>query len=1497
MTVTKRRFSWKMVVMVLIAFVVCLISAIGVIFSTDKGTRFFLERVLDQQKIISYQYAGGSFWKGIVLNQLSLKFDKVTIQADQANVRLGWRAIVNQEFHFVRSDIKNLQIIKHTPSDNTPFSYPELNLPVVLRFNELNADRLTIKTLTNTAILNNIQLKQALWKNTHLSFKRGKVDLYNIFIDNVQGYIDFKQKYPLEATANISIPALKSLNMKTIKAAATGSLSQIYGGVATKTPDLLTGWIIVQPMDDDVPMRGALKFNHYHLPVLTDEKLFIKKGVAAFQGNANGFDIQLTTDLKGKNVPQSQHYAKMYTDFVNMLKIEHSTSDVLSGEILASGQLNWSDVDNIKWSAEGVFDHLKVTEEFLSKDIQGFLPKTLSGKINSQGVINKGVETQNTIEFSNKEHWSVTFKYTDLDKPNLPVNLDVKWKNINRELPYITGLNSPEGQANLVLDTKKQKIDILAKVKPYAQSYVPEGQYTGQILIENDQLFIKDIHYQHQEADVKGEVHVLLPTPKQQLKWITRLNLTQFNPQLIMQDIPIQNVSGQVELTGYSKGTTQIIHANGMNLTGQVMDEWVSKDLKKEFNLETVHLTGDSTIALLFDDEKQGGNFKSYAVQYDGKFTALHQQNGSLQFKIAGTPDNIHIEQLYHNGIAGQLNAQGHVNFKQGISWNLTSTLTQFKPHYFYKPVQGELSGQIQTQGEWSDRRKYIDIGQLNLTGTLNKKPIRGMGKLSVDLSRLNQGIKQQQFNVNQLSLTYADNQIHVKGNQNTLSVVLNIPSLSQFDPSLKGQIYGGLVLNRGKRLQLYSNIKVNQLGYASLFNVHEMNLKGELPISDTVSSQLILNVNDLSMGNRKVEQAKISLIGTYLTHMLKVESDNARSKFYIQIAGGFNHKRQWLGQIQKGQFISNRMQLIQNRNTDLVFNIDQKSLVIAEHCWQNKQNQVCFDENIYASPEQASVSLMTKNVMIQDFEEFIPEDMEITGQLNGYAKASWKKGQTPYLDAQIFTRQGVIGLKGEIEEENTTLYYDELSMIAKTTPQGLLLRTDMQTPNIGVGYAKVFIQPTEKGMPMQGEVAFNDVQLQVLRPFIQDVRKMSGTLSIAGKIGGFLTEPDINAEIHLKEGVFALSSLPVDLNNIELHASVRQNTAKINGIFNSGRGIATLTGQAGWNQQPYLRLNVKGDNLLVRQAPQIMAGVNPDLSVEILPIQQRITVNGKVHVPRALITMPESTVSAVEVSPDVRIVRNHQQATLQKAKAWDIQANIALTLGNQLIFQGFNSRIPLSGKLDLTQRGSEIALRAHGAIGVTQNVKIAAYGQTLDLNRAIARFNGALINPSLDIDATKIVQGSTVGVRVLGTALSPNIQIYSDDGLSEQQALNALLTGRISDGSDTTTSTESFKSDVNNAVAAAGISMGLGGTRALTNQIGQAFGLSGLALDAEGTGDDTQVSLTGYITPDLYIRYGVGVFTPVNKLSLRYQINKRLYFEASQDLERAIDIFYNWKF
>lgn len=1506
-------FRWSVRFVVALAL---LIASLVVVLSTDEGNRFFFNRLLTQQNLIQYKYQEGNIWRGVILNDVKLDFESVEIKAEQAKVRLGWRALLGREIHLFRTEIEHLQIISKKPSTGEPFTYPELAIPINLRFDQLNVNQLSIQSISQQGkpiytALNDIEIHDALWKNTKLTFEQTKVNLYNVYVNNGEGFIDFTQKYPLEIDAEVNIPALNSLNMKVIYASARGSLSEIYGGVATETPDLLKGWVILNAMDDNVPMRGQLDFHNYHLPFLDEEQLLVKQGTATFKGNADGLDIELKNDLAGKNVPQGQYHVQMFTDFVNGLNFKRLNADILSGQLQLTGNLDWQDPDNLKWSADGEFNHVKIPDSLLSQEIQGFLPETLTGRLSSKGVLNQGLSTENSVHFSNDEQWQVKFAQADLKKTQQPMSLDVAWQNINRALPYIVGLNSPQGQAEINLKPQGQDIQFKAQLQPFANGFLPMGDYTGKLAINPQQIQVTALQYQHQNAQLNATANVQLPNNKTPLAWSANVAMNGFNPQLIVSDIPVNHISGALDVRGEQKNNAQWIYTENMDLNGQ-LSQAVASNMA-----DRVKLTGRSATEVLLTEQ---GDFKGYQVEYDGNFNALVQQtstgSGALQFKIAGTPSELNIQQLYHDGVAGKLTATGKVNLSQGIVWDIQSKLLNVKPHYFYAPVQGDISGEIKTHGEWSEQKKQIDIQQFNLTGTLNKQPIRGSGQVSIDVNELEKGLKRQPFQANQLYLSYANNQLQVTGNQNGLVMKVDAGALSAVHPSLRGRIYGELALQRQpqpsanpetvavqrrNRLQLNSNLAIDQLAFDKVFSVQKLRLQGELPISDTVPSQLVLNIDQLSALGKRIEHAKASLTGTYLTHMLKLESDHPRSTFNIQLAGGFSQNGYWLGQVQKGLFVSNRMRLEQKDPTDVAYNIATSTLKVAKHCWFNQNNRLCFDEETVVSPERASVSVMTKNIEIQDFDAFIPDGMQITGQLNGYAKASWQKGKAPFLDAQLFTRNGVIGLIGDTpEEQGTTLNYNNLSLVAKTTTEGLLLRTNVNTPNIGTGYANVLIHPEQKGMPIDGEVAFNEMQLQVLKPFIADVRKMSGTLSIAGKIQGKLMQPEFYGDLRLKDGIFSLNSVPVDLTNIEVYSAIRQNTAQINGVFNSGKGVATLTGQAGWNQQPYLRLKLKGENLLINQAPQIIAGVNPDINIELLPTAQRLTVDGQVYIPRALINMPENKASAITVSPDVRIVRSDQDllATLKNTKPWDIRANIELTLGNQVIFQGFDGRIPLAGKLNLTQRGTDIAMRATGAIGVTQKVPISAYGQTLELNRVIARFNGLLLNPTLDIDASKTIQGSRVGLRVLGSALSPDVQIYSDAGLSEQEALNALLTGQISDTStSSTTTTESFKSDVNNAVAAAGISMGLGGTRALTNQIGRAFGLSGLTLDAQGTGDDTQVSVTGYITPDLYLRYGVGVFTPVNKLTLRYQINRRLYLEASQDTQRAIDLFYNWRF
>ncbi|MBU3845719.1 MAG: translocation/assembly module TamB domain-containing protein [Candidatus Acinetobacter avistercoris] len=1493
----KRRSIVRSVLLLIVFLLVFLIAALAVMFSTDKGSKFLLDRALSAQQMIHYEYEGGNLLNGIILKNILVTLTAVDVKIDRANVILGWRAVLNKEIHLNYADIQNLRVINKSPPSDEPFKFNEIKLPFVLRVDEATIDKLQIQTATSAVDFNDIVLNDALWSGTELKFEKTSLDMGYLSVHNAQGKMQFNGKYPLDATAIVRLPSLKSINVEDIYLHARGSLDTIQAGIATRTPDLLTGWAVVHPMRDDVPMNGALIFKDYKWPLLVEQKLHSDKGLAKFSGDIKRLNFDINTDISGESIPKGQYTALANTDLVNQLNISNLNGQIMQGAINLAGLVSWQ--DHVHWDLKGRLDKISPKDEVIPQVVRDFLPPSLDANIASTGSLKDGMQVAADLDFDRYETWKLQLSQAEQSqaeqknkKPN-PMLMDVSWRNIDRAVPYVGWLSSDSGQVKMALVEGQQNIEVSTAVRANEKTTLPAGQYVAQLDLKGNDLHVPSFRYSAEKGSLSGSAVVELPDEKRQLKWQALLNAQDFNPQTISTAAPINLLNGAIKANGFARPNQQIIQLDSVNLIGRLANQTQS---------ETVKLTGKSTAALLFNDEKAGGGFKGFAVNYDGHLNAsqISQSEGQLKIRVAGTPQRIQISEFSHNGTAGKITANGLVNLNNGFGWDLDASLIRFKPQYFISSVRGEISGNVKTQGVWSDQLKKINVERLNLAGKINNKTLRAKGNLAVLLNSNQKGFLPQQFEANNLFVTYAQNQLQASGNAQNLRVKINAPALYEVYPGLRGKAQGYVNLQSQPRLSATANLVIDNFGFNDVVSIKKLSLKGELPTSETVASTMSARMENLRSGTREVQHGELAISGTRKAHILKLQAWNYYSKFYVQLAGGFNQQNDWLGQIQKGVFDSVRVYLEQKQNAPVIYNAAKTEVYVGQHCWASQQSQLCLDEPSRVSKTKGNVSFLSKNLDLGDFAAFMPEGLAITGKLNGYAKASWAQGTNPKIDARLVTQNGVIGLSAvDPDDISSTMNYDEASVIAKSVPEGLLLRADLKAPNIGTGYANVIINPFVASKPMRGEIAFNQVQLKILKPFISDVRKLEGNLSLAGKIGGTLTQPLFNGDLRLKNGVISMISLPVNLTNIELYSSIRQNEASINGAFNSGRGVGKLTGNIDWKTNPRIQLKLSGKNLLIRQAPLITAIVDTDIELDAQPLTKKITVKGKVDVPRALISMPESSATVVPISPDVRVVRegDDQLSILKAAKPWDIRADVELNLGQQVIFQGFNSRIPLVGRIYLTQRGLETAMRANGAIGVSQKVVIEAYGQRLDLNRAIARFNGPLSNPTLDVDANKKISGSTVGLRVTGTASGPSIQVYNDAGLSEQEAMNALITGRINEGSSALSTSEGFKSDVNNTIAAAGISLGLGGTRAFTNQIGQTFGLSGLALDAQGTGDDTQVSVTGYLTPDLYIRYGVGVFTPVNKLTLRYQMNQRLYLEASQSLERAIDVFYNWRF
>jgi translocation and assembly module TamB len=121
---------------------------------------------------------------------------------------------------------------------------------------------------------------------------------------------------------------------------------------------------------------------------------------------------------------------------------------------------------------------------------------------------------------------------------------------------------------------------------------------------------------------------------------------------------------------------------------------------------------------------------------------------------------------------------------------------------------------------------------------------------------------------------------------------------------------------------------------------------------------------------------------------------------------------------------------------------------------------------------------------------------------------------------------------------------------------------------------------------------------------------------------------------------------------------------------------------------------------------------------------------------------------------------------------------------------------------------------------------------------------------------------------------------------MEESRAMHYLLTGRAPDAAG--------NSDL--AVTSMLMQLGVAGASKFTGNVMQGFGIQDFQLATREVEGGTEVHLSGYLLPDLYLRYGVSTFDKVNTFRLRYRLRRSFYVEAVSGIENAVDFLYSFE-
>jgi len=157
------------------------------------------------------------------------------------------------------------------------------------------------------------------------------------------------------------------------------------------------------------------------------------------------------------------------------------------------------------------------------------------------------------------------------------------------------------------------------------------------------------------------------------------------------------------------------------------------------------------------------------------------------------------------------------------------------------------------------------------------------------------------------------------------------------------------------------------------------------------------------------------------------------------------------------------------------------------------------------------------------------------------------------------------------------------------------------------------------------------------------------------------------------------------------------------------------------------------------------------------------------------------------------------------------------------------------------------------------------------------------LDDPTLDLVGQREIKAEdiVVSINVRGTLSNPFITLSSEPPMPEAEALSYLLTGR---------SINTLQSGEAASVDRAVQSLAVGGGGLLLGGLGNRIGLDEVAVEQTGD-EDASVVLGKYLSPKLFVSYGISIAEAINTIKLRYTLNERWSLKAEAGLEQSADV------
>lgn len=883
------------------------------------------------------------------------------------------------------------------------------------------------------------------------------------------------------------------------------------------------------------------------------------------------------------------------------------------------------------------------------------------------------------------------------------------------------------------------------------------------------------------------------------------------------------------------------------------------------------------------------GTLRSYAFESRLAAEISGAPEGRVTLSGKGSLGGIDLFELGLETAGGRGNLSGNAAWPNDIRFDVKAGLSTLSLSAFLPQVDAVLSGNAAIKGSIRPDGKFaVDVPLFNLSGSAYGEPVRLDGRLALQSPR--------RLDVPALSASFGNNRAELKGEVNdrvfSADLKLDAPDLSRTLPGLRGRAAGTLnVRGDVDHPVLLADLQADGLGLED-FSLSSLTFKGRITADEkgTVGGDLTLAAARMKMPGAEIEKADVTLDGTQNAHRLTVSLTGSPVSGTAAAAGAFNLKSlDWQGALLAASFDTPAGSWTLRDRTDISYVHAKAAATISPHVWESRSGRLRFDQPLLAGAA-GKLSALLEELNLDLFAPFLPEETALRGRINGRAAFSWDTRKTALPTGTVNLRGDGVSVMQETGGEAVTAVFEKLLLQGNLTPRDASLNWETAIRENGSVTGTVRIGDLAGARTLTGDASLRALNLQALSAFFPSGEKAEGTVNAALQFGGTLEKPLLFGDIALRDALVQGGMVPVEMKPSSVTLTFRGERSTLEGALETSQGTLSLQGDADWHDPAKWRaqLAAKGTDILITVPPTAQVTISPDVRIAATP--ELLRLNGRIDIPRARIEVQELPPSAVSVSDDEVMLTAERRPVLKKSASLPIQSDLTIHIADRAVLQAFGLRARLGGELKLRQDSRGLGL--NGQVTV-QSGRFRAYGQDLVVRKGEVIFAGSPEQPLLNLEAVRnpdsIEDGVTAGIRVTGNASRPKVTLFSEPSLSQTETLSYLLRGQGLSASG--------EGNDNSALTAALVGLGVSQTGSVIGAIGDAVGIRGLGVDTTGAGDESQVVVSGYILPDLQVKYGVGLFDSLATLTLRYRLMPRLYVEAASGVNQMIDLLYRFEF